>query len=48
MPSTKIESHAGISEEPIESKALVCDIIPGRRPRGKTALEFLAKKMEAA
>jgi formate dehydrogenase major subunit len=39
-----------ISEEPnvriMESKALLCDIIPGKRPRGKAALEFLAKKME--
>jgi len=39
-----------ISEEPnvriMESKALVCDITPGRRPRGKAALEFLAEKME--
>jgi formate dehydrogenase major subunit len=41
-----------ISEEPnvriMESKALMCDITPGRRPRGKAALEFLAKKTEAA
>lgn len=41
-----------ISEEPnvriMEAKALTCDIAPGRRPRGKAALEFLAKKMEAA
>jgi formate dehydrogenase major subunit len=41
-----------ISEEPnvriMESKALMCDITPGRRPRGKAALEFLARKMEAA
>jgi formate dehydrogenase major subunit len=39
-----------ISEEPnvriMESKALMCDITPGRRPRGKAALEFLARKME--
>jgi formate dehydrogenase major subunit len=41
-----------ISEEPnvriMESKALMCDITPGRRPRGKAALLFLAHKMEAA
>jgi formate dehydrogenase major subunit len=41
-----------ISEEAnvriMEAKALVCDITPGRRPRGKAALEFLAKKMGAA
>jgi formate dehydrogenase major subunit len=41
-----------ISEEPnvriMEAKALMCDITPGRRPRGKAVLEFLAKKMEAA
>jgi hypothetical protein len=32
----------------MESEALMCDITPGRRPRGKAALEFLAKKTEAA
>jgi formate dehydrogenase major subunit len=41
-----------ISEEPnvriMEAKALMCDITPGRRPRGKAVLEFLAKKMETA
>jgi formate dehydrogenase major subunit len=38
-----------ISEEPnvriMESKMLMCNIIPGRRRRGKAALELLAKKM---
>src|SRR5437762_1008938 len=41
-----------ISEEPnvriMETKALVCDIRPGRRPRGKEALSELAHKMESA
>ncbi len=35
-----------ISQEPnvriMETKALVCNIIPGRRPRGKAALDFLS------
>jgi len=38
-----------ISEEPnvriMETKALVCDIRPGRRPRGKAALDELNAKM---
>ena len=38
-----------ISEEPnvriMETKALVCDLIPGRRPRGKDALRLLKRKM---
>jgi formate dehydrogenase major subunit len=38
-----------ISEEPnvriMETKALICDIRPGRRPRGKAALEALNNKM---
>jgi formate dehydrogenase major subunit len=38
-----------ISEEPnvriMETKALVCDIRPGRRPRGKGALDELSEKM---
>jgi formate dehydrogenase major subunit len=38
-----------ISEEPnvriMETKALVCDIRPGRRPRGPAALEELNAKM---
>jgi formate dehydrogenase major subunit len=41
-----------ISEEPnvriMEAKALMCDITPGRRPRGKEALDLLATKMRAA
>jgi len=41
-----------ISEEPnvriMETKALVCDIRPGRRPRGKEALSELEQKMESA
>jgi formate dehydrogenase major subunit len=41
-----------ISEEPnvriMESKALMCDISPGKRPRGKEALDFLATRMKAA
>jgi formate dehydrogenase major subunit len=39
-----------ISEEPnvriMETKALVCDIMPGRRPRGAAALEELKEHME--
>jgi len=39
-----------ISEEPnvriMETKALVCDIMPGRRPRGGAALEKLRQHME--
>ena len=38
-----------ISEEPnvriMETKALICDIRPGRRPRGKAALDELNAKM---
>jgi len=41
-----------ISEEPnvriMETKALVCDIRPGRRPRGKEALSELEHKVESA
>ena len=41
-----------ISEEPnvriMETKALICDIRPGRRPRGKAALEELRAKMREA
>jgi anaerobic selenocysteine-containing dehydrogenase len=41
-----------ISEEPnvriMEAKALMCDITPGKRPRGKEALDFFATKMRAA
>jgi formate dehydrogenase major subunit len=41
-----------ISEEPnvriMESKALICDIRPGRRPRGKAALDELQAKMREA
>jgi formate dehydrogenase major subunit len=41
-----------ISEEPnvriMETKALLCDIRPGRRPRGKKALEELRAKREQA
>jgi formate dehydrogenase major subunit len=41
-----------ISEEPnvriMETKALVCDIRPGRRPRGKEILSELPHKMESA
>ena len=41
-----------ISEEPnvriMETKALICDIRPGRRPRGKGALEELHAKMREA
>jgi formate dehydrogenase major subunit len=39
-----------ISEEPnvriMETKALLCDIEPGRRPRGPAVLEDLKEKME--
>jgi formate dehydrogenase major subunit len=39
-----------ISEEPnvriMETKALLCDIEPGRRPRGPAVLEELKDKME--
>ncbi len=38
-----------ISEEPnvriMESKALVCHVAPGRRPRGKAALAWMAERM---
>ena len=41
-----------ISEEPnvriMETKALICDIRPGRRPRGKAALDELHAKMKEA
>jgi len=41
-----------ISEEPnariMEAKALVCNIIPGRRPRGAAALDMLNQKMREA
>ena len=41
-----------ISEEPnvriMETKALICDIRPGRRPRGKAALDELHAKMKGA
>jgi formate dehydrogenase major subunit len=41
-----------ISEEPnvriMETKALICDIRPGRRPRGRGALEELHAKMREA
>jgi len=41
-----------ISEEPnvriMETKALVCDIRPGRRPRGKEVLSELEEKTESA
>jgi formate dehydrogenase major subunit len=41
-----------ISEEPnvriMESKALMCDLTPGKRPRGKEALDFLATKIRVA
>ncbi len=39
-----------ISEEPnvriFESKALLCDVMPGRRPRGPDADEYLRWKLE--
>jgi formate dehydrogenase major subunit len=39
-----------ISEEPnvriMETKALVCNVKPGRRPRGKKAIEGLPTQME--
>ena len=39
-----------ISEEPnvriMETKALICDIEPGRRPRGKRASEHVREKAE--
>ena len=41
-----------ISEEPnvriMETKALLCDVRPGRRPTGKQALEELKAKREQA
>jgi formate dehydrogenase major subunit len=41
-----------INEEPnvriMETKALICDIRPGRRPRGKAALDELHAKMKEA
>ncbi len=41
-----------ISEEPnvriMETKALVCNIVPGRRPRGAAALEMLKEQMREA
>ena len=41
-----------ISEEPnvriMETKALVCDIQPGRRPHGRELLKELEQKMEPA
>ena len=41
-----------ISEEPnvriMEAKALVCNVTPGRRARGREALEQLAANMESA
>jgi formate dehydrogenase major subunit len=41
-----------INEEPnvriMETKALICDIRPGRRPRGKAALDELSAKMREA
>jgi formate dehydrogenase major subunit len=41
-----------ISEEPnvriMETKALICDIRPGKRPRGKAALDELHAKMKEA
>jgi formate dehydrogenase major subunit len=39
-----------ISEEPnvriMETKALICDIEPGRRPRGEAAVEYVREKAE--
>jgi formate dehydrogenase major subunit len=41
-----------ISEEPnvriMETKSLVCNIIPGRRPQGKAALDLLREQMREA
>jgi formate dehydrogenase major subunit len=41
-----------INEEPnvriMESKAVLCDVTPGRRPRGKEALRELQKHMRRA
>jgi formate dehydrogenase major subunit len=41
-----------ISEEPnvriMETKALLCNIIPGRRPQGKAALDLLREQMREA
>jgi formate dehydrogenase major subunit len=41
-----------ISEEPnvriMETKALLCDIRPGRRPRGRQALDELSAKLREA
>jgi formate dehydrogenase major subunit len=40
-----------ISEEPnvriFESKALMCDLIPGRRPRGEAATRYLERRRGA-
>jgi formate dehydrogenase major subunit len=32
----------------METKGLTCDIRPGRRPRGRALVEFVARKREAA
>jgi hypothetical protein len=32
----------------MESKALVCHVAPGRRPRGKAALAWMAERMSEA
>ena len=41
-----------ISEEPnvriMEAKGLLCDILPGRRPRGADALKLLRSHMSGA
>ena len=41
-----------ISEEPnvriMETKALVCNIMPGRMPKGEAAREFLQQETEMA
>jgi formate dehydrogenase major subunit len=47
-----VNDLVAISEEPnvriMESKALVCNIVPGRRAPGPAALDQLAANMESA
>jgi len=47
-----VNDLVAISEEPnvriMESKALVCNIVPGRRAHGPAALDQLAANMEPA
>ena len=41
-------SHEEPNVRIMETKALLCDIKPGRRPRGQKALEELRAKREQA